>query len=113
MEINNRVDLNKSNGGNGTGTLDDEGVAPTSVWAIDPASAGLYPATDQQTCRSWSKKETVTVMECYFLSKPVDENGVPVRGYRKLMHRQWQERGMFQVTEQRLCDQARAITKND
>ena len=51
-------------------------------------------------------------MECYFLSKPVDENGVPVRGYRKRMHRQWQERGMFQLTEQRLCDQARAMRKN-
>ena len=110
--MNNRIDLNQSNGVNGTGTLDGEGVAPGRLGVIDPAPAGRYPATDQQTRRRWSKQVNVVIMECYFLSKPVDENGVPVRGYRKRMHRQWQERGMFQLTEQRLCDQARAIRKN-
>ena len=51
-------------------------------------------------------------MECYFRSKPVDENGVPIRGYRKRMFQEWRNRGMFQSTEQRICDQARAIRKN-
>ena len=51
-------------------------------------------------------------MECYYLSKPVDENDRLVRGYRQLMFKKWQERGMFDSTEQRICDQARAIRKN-
>ena len=28
------------------------------------------------------------------------------------MFREWKDRGMFETTEQRLCDQARAIRKN-
>ena len=51
-------------------------------------------------------------MECFNLSKPFSENGKPQRGYRQRMHRIWNERGVFPVTEQRICDQARAIRKN-
>jgi len=50
-------------------------------------------------------------MECYFRSKPLDENGVPIKGYRQRMYKEWQERGFFDVSEQRVCDQARAIRK--
>ena len=39
-------------------------------------------------------------------------NGVPVRGYRQQMYREWQDRGMFATSEQRLCDQTRAIRKD-
>ena len=28
------------------------------------------------------------------------------------MMQEWKEHGVFEITEQRLCDQARAITKN-
>ena len=52
-------------------------------------------------------------MECYFLSKPTDENGKPIRGNRRRMHNIWKERELPTVTEQRLCDQARAIRKNE
>ena len=41
--------------------------------------------------------------ECYFLSRPVDEEGKPVRGYRR-MHNIWKERHDTEITEQRLCD---------
>ena len=44
--------------------------------------------------------------------KPVGENGVPVRGYRQRMYKEWQEIGPFTSTEQRIADQARAIRKN-
>ena len=54
----------------------------------------------------------MVVMECYFRSNPVDENGIPLRGYRQRLLREWNERGLFPTTEQRLCDQARAIRKN-
>ena len=61
----------------------------------------------------WNKELNVAVMECYFLSKPTDENGRPVQGYRKRMHNIWKERELPTVTEQRLCDQARAIRKSE
>ena len=60
----------------------------------------------------WSKDVNKVVMECYLKSKPVNENGVPIRGYRQRMFRVWQEIGLFESTEQRICDQARAIRKN-
>ena len=49
---------------------------------------------------------------CYLKSKPVNENGVPIKGYRQRMFRVWQEIGLFESTEQRICDKARAIRKN-
>ena len=38
------------------------------------------------TKRKWTKELNVVVMECYFLSNPVDEDGKPIRGYRQRMH---------------------------
>ena len=29
------------------------------------------------------------------------------------MYRKWQDRGLFKASEQRICDQARAIRKNE
>ena len=52
-------------------------------------------------------------MECYFLSRSVDEEVKPVRGYRRRMHNIWREQYGTEITEQRLCDQARMIRKNE
>ena len=38
-----------------------------------------------------TKTLNTAVMECYFLSRPVDEEGKPVRGYRRRMHNIWKE----------------------
>ena len=46
------------------------------------------------------------------MSKPIDDVGKPIRGYRRRMHKVWNERQTFKVTEQRLCDQACMIRKN-
>ena len=52
-------------------------------------------------------------MECFFRSKPFDDDGKPIRGYRQRMMQEWKEHGVFfEITEQRLCDQARATRKN-
>ena len=51
-------------------------------------------------------------MECFFRSKSFDDDSKPIRGYRQRMMQEWKEHGVFEITEQRLCDQARAITKN-
>ena len=73
---------------------------------------GRQPATAEQSRWGWNKDINIIVMECYFQNKPVDENGVPVRGHRQWMYRAWQERGVFPSTEQKITDQARAIRKN-
>ena len=52
-------------------------------------------------------------MECYFLSRPLEEKGKPVRGYRRRMHNIWKEHYCTEITEQCLCDQARMIRKNE
>ena len=51
-------------------------------------------------------------MGCFFRSKPFDDVGKPIRGYRQRMTQEWKEHEVFEITEQRLCDQARAIRKN-
>ena len=64
------------------------------------------PGRNQATARTkWEKEVNKVVMECYFRSKPVDENGVPIRGYRRRMFQEWRNRGMFQSSKQRICDQ--------
>ena len=52
-------------------------------------------------------------MECYFLRRPVEEEGKPVRGYRRRMQNIWKEQYGTEITEQRLCDQARILKKNE
>ena len=53
------------------------------------------------------------VMECYFLSRTVDEEGKPITRFSRRMHNFWKERYGTEITEQRLCDQARMIRKNE
>ena len=51
-------------------------------------------------------------MERFFRSKSFDDDSKPIRRYRQRMMQEWKEHGVFEITEQRLCDQARAIRKN-
>ena len=52
-------------------------------------------------------------MECYYRSKPIDDNGVPLKGYQQRMYRKWLQQGTSgDAIEQRICDQARAIRRN-
>ena len=60
----------------------------------------------------WNKEVNEVVIECFYRNKPFDADGKPVRGYRQRMFREWRDRGLFESTEQRVCDQARAIRKN-
>ena len=52
------------------------------------------------------------IMEYYLRCRLVDENGVPVRGYRQQIYIEWLERGKFTLKEQEIADQTRAIRKN-
>ena len=53
----------------------------------------------------WDKEVSKIVIECFYRSKPFDKEGKPIRGYRKRMFREERERGMFESTEQHVCDQ--------
>ena len=96
------------NGVNGTGAF-CEGASSGRCPVGEQRRPGRHPATARMM---WSKDVNKVVMECYLKSKPVNENGVPIRGYRQRMFRVWQEIGLFQSNEQRICDQARATGKN-
>ena len=99
---------NQNNGVNGAGTL-CEGPSPGRCSPVRQRGPGRHPTAVRT---KWSKEVNKVVMECFFRSKPFDNNGKPIRGYRQQMISEWRERGEFEVTEQRLCDQARAIRKN-
>lgn len=52
------------------------------------------------------------VMKCCHRSNSVDENMVPLKEYRKRMNRERLKQEPFgDITEQRVCDQARTIQK--
>ena len=52
-------------------------------------------------------------MECYYRSNPIDDNGVPLKGYKQRTYRKWLEQGASgNAIEPRICDQARAIRRN-
>ena len=88
--------------------LSENGVNGTGAFC-EGASSGRCPVGEQ---RRPGRHVNKVVMECYLKSKPVNENGVPIRGYRQRMFRVWPETGLFESTEQRICGQARAIRKN-
>ena len=93
---------------NGAGTVNCEGPAHGRCGVRDQAPTGRYQATDQTRKRlKWEKEVNRIVIECWVRSVPAK------RGYRKRMKQLWDEKGVFEVSEQRLADQARAIRTND
>ncbi|XP_068738998.1 uncharacterized protein [Montipora capricornis] len=92
----------RENGVNGTGTL-RESASPGKVVGEQQPTPGRH----QTTARTkWSKEVNRIVMRCFYMSEPSK------RGYRRRMLGIWKERGVFEVSEQRLADQARAIRTN-
>ena len=87
----------------------EEGSSPGRCSLVRQWGPGCHPTTIRT---KWSKNVNKIVMECFFRSKPFDDDGKPIRGYRQRMMQEWKEHGVFEITEQRLCDQARAIRKN-
>ena len=92
-------DVNGVNGTQGT----SEGVTPGRVAGGQQPAPGRYPNTART---KWSKDLNKLLMKCYIKSNP------GTRGYRKRMFAIWMEFGEFEINEQRLADQARAIKIN-
>ena len=93
---------------NGAGTS-GEGSSSGRCSSGEQRGPGRYPTTARMR---WNKEVNKVVMECFYKSNPFNEEGRPIRGYRQRRFREWRVRGMFDSTEQRICDQARAIRKN-
>ena len=100
----------RNNGVNGAGSNIAEGATPGRCPKGEQRGPGRNPVTARM---KWNKAINIAVMECYYLSNPMDENNKAIRGYRQRMHRIWNEREVFKCNEQRLCDQARAIRKSE
>ena len=89
---------------NGTRSSNGEGVT------FGRGSGGQQPdfGRHQATARmKWNKEVNKIVMRCFYRSEPAK------RGYRKRMLSIWNELGVFEITEQRLADQERAIRTNE
>ena len=93
---------------NGAGTS-CEGSSSGRCSPGEQRGPGRYPTTARMR---WNKQVNKVAMECFYRSNPFNEEGRPIRGYRQRMFREWRVRGTFDSTEQRICDQARAIRKN-
>ena len=98
----------ENNGVNGTG-FTRESSSPGRCSSAQQQGPGRQPATARL---KWNKEVNKVVMECFYKSRPFDEVGKPIRGYRQRMFREWREKGVFESAEQRVCDQARAIRTN-
>ena len=93
---------------NGAGTS-SEGSSSGRCSPGEQRGPGRYPTTARMR---WNKEVNKVVMECFYRSNTFNEEGRSIRGYRQRMFREWRARCMFDSTEQRICDQARAIRKN-
>ena len=72
----------ENNGANGTRPL-GEGSSPKCF-----LEQQREPSHHQVTVRmKWNKEVNKVVMECFYGSKPFDEEGKPIRGYRQRMFR--------------------------
>ncbi|XP_047475423.1 uncharacterized protein LOC125029527 [Penaeus chinensis] len=85
---------------NEAGTNLGEGLTSGRCPADRARGLGRHKATVR---KKWSTQDNICVMTCYYESQP------EVRGYRQRLYAIWNENGMAEVTEQRLCDQVRMI----
>ena len=64
-------------------------------------------AVEMMVRRRWTKEENKLVMRCFY------QSDLTRRGYRKRMIANWREKGTFEITEQRLADQAKVVRTNE
>ena len=97
-------ETNPENGVNGTQTYGEGSLPGAATGGQQPVPSRQQLTTVQRSVRrKWCQEDNRRVMECYYQSTPSRN------GYRKRMLQIWVEKGMFQVTEQRLVVQANQI----
>ena len=82
----------------------NEGISLLEVPQNTFSKGKKQPGDNRGT--KWNKNMNKLVMQCYFKSDPLQRN------YRKIIHVIWNEIGRFELTEQKLVRQARAIRRN-
>ena len=65
------------------------------------------PEVEIMVRRGRKKEVNKLVMRCFYQSDPTK------RGYQKQMIAIWRDTGTFEITEQRLADQARVVRTNN
>ena len=78
----------ENNGVNGTG-MPFKGPLPGRCSPTQQQGPDRCPVTARV---KWNKEVNQVVMECFYRDKPFDEEGKPIREYRKKMFREWRER---------------------
>ena len=104
MELNNQTD----NGINGSETY-GEAAAPGRSAVSEQAVPGRHPTIARRRTYGtwrWSKEDYSVLMECYLGAKSEGGRGV---GGRMLIH--WENKGLFELTENKLMHQARMIQR--
>ena len=101
---NNNINNNNNNNNNNNDNNNNNRCSPAQL-----QGPGCHRATARV---KWNKEVNKVVMESFYRIKSFDDEGKPIRGYRRRMFREWRERGMFKSTGHRVCDQPRAIRKN-
>ena len=87
-----------------------EGSSPGRCFLVQQRELGRHQVTARM---KWNKDVNKVVMECFYRSKPFDDEGnLSEKECRQRMFREWRDRGLFESTEQRVCDQARTIREN-
>ena len=71
----------ENNSLNGTRPL-GKGSLPSRCFLVQQREPGRHQVTARM---KWNKEVNKVVMECFYKSKPFDEEGNPVRGYRERM----------------------------
>ena len=61
----------------------------------------------------WNKEVNKVLIKFFCKNKPFDSEGKPVRGYRQEIFIEWRNKALFESTEQRVCDQVRAIRDHE
>ena len=81
---------NNPNTAPGVGTLYESPRTPGRCSPAQQRGRGEHHVTAR---KKWSKEVNIVIMECYYRSKPIDENGVPLKRYRQRIYREWLKRG--------------------
>ena len=98
----------ENNDVNGTIPLVEDST-PGRCFLAQQRELGCHQITARM---KWNKEVNKVATECFYRSKLFDEEGKPITGYRERMCREWRDKRLFESTEQRVCDQARAVKKN-
>ena len=63
----------------------------TSTTLTGPESLITVSRHSATARMKWNKQVNIVITVCYYLSRPSNENGVPIRGYRQRMYMKWME----------------------